>query len=46
MTTEKNAYPEPDPDPVLCKNVYQLFVTRNFCLKMTYYIRLTFKLKG
>jgi hypothetical protein len=28
-TLEKNA----DPDPSLCKILYKLFVTRNFCLK-------------
>jgi hypothetical protein len=31
-TPEKNA----DPDPALCKILYQLFVTRNFCFKIAY----------
>jgi hypothetical protein len=25
---------DPDPDPALCKILYQLVVTRNFCLKI------------
>jgi hypothetical protein len=33
-TPEKHT--DPDPDIALCKIVYQLFVTRNFCLKMAY----------
>jgi hypothetical protein len=32
-THENNA----DPDPSLCKILYQHFVTRNFCLKIALY---------